>query len=497
LSLLGSLTAVSAPVAAQVPDLGPNASLRGMQLFPSTSAWNQDISSASVDPNSGTLLASIGLTTGLHPDFGSGAGWTGVPFGIPYIVVSDSQPLVPVFFNYASESDPGPYPIPPDAPIEGGADSTGDRHVLVLNRDSRKLYETFSAFPQADGSWHAGSGAIFDLTSDAQRPLGWTSADAAGLPILPGLVRYDEVVEQGSINHALRFTVQRTRRAFVAPARHFASSLTGAQYPPMGMRVRLKASFNISGFPPQARVVLTALKKYGMFVADNGSNWFLSGAPDSRWNDNDLNSLKQVPGSAFEVVQMGDVITDTVAIPTNLKATAGTDQVSLTWNPSSGATGYTVKRSGVSGGPYVTVASNVASTAYSDTSTAGGKTYYYVVCGQNATGQSLNSGEVFATPTAATIPSAIPAPTNLTAQAVSRSQINLTWTNNDPAATSIKVQYATDGKTFSTIGNFASVGGASIGGLKQNATYYFRVAANDPNGTSAYSNIAKATTPRK
>jgi hypothetical protein len=214
-----------------------------------------------------------------------------------------------VSFDYADESDSGPYPIPAGAPIEGGASSRGDRHVLVIDRDHWKLFELFAAYPiPLTHDWTAGSGAVFDLSSNTLRPDGWTSADAAGLPIFPGLVRYDEVVEQGEIRHALRFTVQNTRRAYVYPARHFASSDTSANLPPMGMRVRLKASFDISGFPPSARVILQALKTYGMLVADNGGDWFISGAPDARWNDAELNTLKQVAGSNFEVVEMVSVV---------------------------------------------------------------------------------------------------------------------------------------------------------------------------------------------
>jgi hypothetical protein len=286
--------------------LGPGASLAGRRPFPADNPWNQDISSAPVDPNSAALIASIGTGTGLHPDFGTV--WNGAPIGIPYVVVSGTQARVPVSFDYADESDPGPYPIPPNPPIEGGANSSGDRHVLVVDRDNWKLYELFAARPSGSG-WHAGSGAVFDLSSNQLRPAGWTSADAAGLPIFTGLVRYDEVVEQRAIRHAVRFTVARTRRAYVSPARHLASSLTDANLPPMGMRVRLKASFNISSFPANVQVILTAMKTYGMFVADTGSNWYVSGAPDSRWNDEELSSLSRVKGSDFEVVRMGTIVT--------------------------------------------------------------------------------------------------------------------------------------------------------------------------------------------
>lgn len=426
------LTVAALPVGAQTPDLGPGASLHGKQVFPADNPWNQDISTLPVDPNSAALIATIGLTTRLHPDFGSGKNWTGVPYGIPYIVVSGTQQLVPVAFGYASESDPGPYPIPPNAPIEGGSASNGDRHVLVIDRDNWKLYEMFYAFPQGNGSWYAGSGATFNLSSNALRPIFWTSADAAGLPIFPGLVRYDEVVEQGVIKHALRFTVSKTRRAFVAPARHIASSLTDPKYAPMGMRVRLKASYNISNFPPQARVILTALKKYGMMVADNGSNWYISGAPDARWDDNQLDTLKTVPGSAFEVVKMGDVITNTVSAPTNLRATAGAGKVTLAWNASSGASsGYIIKRATSTNGPYSTVARNVMATSYVNTGMAGGLTYYYMVAGENVTGQSVNSNKANATPWQPTLPAA---PTNLIATAYSGTQINLTWTIISPSS---------------------------------------------------------------
>ena len=292
----------SSPSAPAVPP-----TLAGVSIFPADNAWNTSVDTAAVDPASDALIASIGTDSHLHPDFG--ADWNGGPFGIPYVVVHASQPRVPVTFTFADESDPGPYPIPPDAPIEGGSTASGDRHVIVVDQDAHRLYELFDAHPAGAG-WTAGSGAVFDLASNAPRPAGWTSADAAGLPILPGLVRYDEVVEQGEIRHALRFTVSRTRRGYVAPARHFASSNASASLPPMGMRVRLKAGFDLSGYPASARVILLALRKYGMIVADNGSNWYISGAPDPRWSDAELNSLKNLTGGDFEVVKMGPVVTN-------------------------------------------------------------------------------------------------------------------------------------------------------------------------------------------
>jgi hypothetical protein len=294
------------PAPDPTPGLGVGASLNGRRPFPANNPWNQDISTEPVDSNSATLISSCGIRN-LHPDFGTT--WNGAPNGIPYVVVSGTQARVPVSFGYADESDPGPYPIPPDAPIEGGAAGSGDRHVLVVDRDNWTLYELFDAHPVNGGAaWSAGSGAIFDLNSNALRPAGWTSADAAGLPIFPGLVRYDEVVEMGEIRHALRFTCPQTRRAYIHPARHWASSNTNPNLPPMGMRVRLRADFDITPFPAEVRVILTALKRYGMFLADNGSGWYLSGAPDRRWSDSNLGALKTISSSNFEVVRMGTVV---------------------------------------------------------------------------------------------------------------------------------------------------------------------------------------------
>ena len=292
------------------PVLAPNANgLNGRRPFPADNWWNADISGQSVDPNSATLIAACG-SSNLHPDFGTV--YDGHPSGIPYIVISGEQAKKRkhITFEYADESDPGPYPVPPDAPIEGGPESDGDRHVLIIDRDNWKLYELFAAHPEGSGaerSWKAGSGAIFDLSTNAERPAGWTSADAAGLPVFPGLVRYDETIECKEITHALRFTCRHSRRAYVAPARHFASHKEDEDLPPMGMRVRLKSTVDISGYPATARVILKALKRYGMILADNGGDWFLSGAPDPRWSDDRLGSLKQVPSGAFEVVRMGAV----------------------------------------------------------------------------------------------------------------------------------------------------------------------------------------------
>ena len=279
--------------------------VQGVPIFPNDNPWNTDITDYPVHPDSDTYIASIGVDGHLHPDFGTF--WDGHPSGFQYVVVTGAQTKAPITFDYPDESDPGPYPTPADAPIEGGPDSEGDRHVLVLDRDNGTLYELFAAYPDGDG-WRAGSGAVFDLASNALRPEGWTSADAAGLPILPGLVRYDEV-EAGEIRHAVRFTVQRTQRAYIHPATHWASTSTDPALPPMGLRLRLEADFDISGFPPPVRVILTALKRYGMIVADNGSNWFISGEHSPLWDDEELSAIRSVPGSAFEAVMTGDLVT--------------------------------------------------------------------------------------------------------------------------------------------------------------------------------------------
>jgi uncharacterized protein (TIGR03437 family) len=280
----------------------------GCSVFPNTNVWNTAIDDLPVHADSALFVTTIGADKPLVPDFGSGI-YQGGPIGIPFVLVSGAQPKVPVSFQYADESDPGPYPIPPDAPIEGGSQSTGDRHVLVVDRDNCVLYEVYSAYPQSNTSWKASSGAIFRLNSNALRPDTWTSADAAGLPILPGLVRYDEVVA-GEIRHAIRFTAPQTQMTYIWPARHFASMLSGSQYPSMGSRFRLKASFDVSTFSVENQVILRALKKYGMLLADNGSSWFISGAPDEHWNNDQLRELRQVHGSDFEAVNESSLVLD-------------------------------------------------------------------------------------------------------------------------------------------------------------------------------------------
>ncbi|HEY3185296.1 MAG TPA: hypothetical protein VGJ77_20810 [Gaiellaceae bacterium] len=290
-----ALTVTLAGAAPVLPRVG------GCPVFPATNVWNRPVDRLPVAKDSATLIRSIGLDATVHADFGSGL-YDGSRIGIPYVVVSGKKtPKSRVRFDYADESDRGPYPIPRGVPIEGQPKTgEGDRHALIVDRDSCRLYELFALRREA-GGWAAGSGAIFDLRTNRLRPAGWTSADAAGLPILAGLARYDEVA-RGTIPHALRFTAESTRRAYVYPARHFASDETDPALPPMGLRVRLKGGFATSGFPRQSRVVLQALKRYGMILADNGSPWFVSGAPNPKWSNDDLHSLGRLHGSDFEAV---------------------------------------------------------------------------------------------------------------------------------------------------------------------------------------------------
>lgn len=280
-------------------------------LFPTDNIWNTRIDHLPVHPQSDAYIDAVGRDEAFHPDFGSGI-WPpedGGPIGIPYVVVPADQPGVPIDFYYPDESDSGPYPIPSDPPIEGGPNSDGDRHILIVQEGTCLLYEIYDAYPRQEGGWDAGSGAIFDLRSNALRPDGWTSADAAGLPILPGLVRYDEVAA-GEITHALRFTAPETQRAYVWPARHFASDLTDAAYPPMGQRFRLRADFDLSDFDPQVQVILRAMQRYGIILADNGSPWYVSGAPDERWDNDVLHQLDRLTGDDFEAVDVSALMID-------------------------------------------------------------------------------------------------------------------------------------------------------------------------------------------
>lgn len=300
LPLVAILCVAGGASAAKAP-AGPGPSLAGCPVFPADSAWNRRVDGLPVVANSATLIRSIGLDAHFHADFGSGT-WDGGPIGIPYVVVGGGQARVPVRFDYADESDRGPYPVPPRAPVEGGRNADGDRHVLVVDKAACKLYELYDAHPLDGGrSWHAGSGATWDLRSNRLRPKRWTSADAAGLPILPGLARWDEVAA-GVIRHALRFTAPRTRTAFVWPARHQAGSSSSPSLPPMGLRVRLKKGVSLRGLPRQARIVAQAMKTYGLMLADNGSPWYVSGAPDPHWDNDALHALDRLSGRDFEVV---------------------------------------------------------------------------------------------------------------------------------------------------------------------------------------------------
>lgn len=309
--VLVALVAVVAAACRFVPVPGAE----DCRLSPVRSFWRADVSELPVHPRSDAYIAETGADAPLKADFGSGT-WNGGPIGIPYVVVPGDQPRVPVSFLYDDESDPGPYPIPPDPPIEGGPASTGDRHVLVLDRDACVLYETWSTYPDGAGGWDAGSGAVFDLRSLDLRTEGWTSADAAGLPILPGLVRYEEV-EAGAVLHAIRITVPRTQRAHLWPATHHASSSTDPDRPPMGLWLRLDPTIDASTFGPQTRPIVEALQTYGAIVADNGSAWYLSGAPDDRWDDDALRELGRITGSDFEAVDVSSIIVD----PTSAQAT--------------------------------------------------------------------------------------------------------------------------------------------------------------------------------
>lgn len=276
----------------------------GCEVLPPDNAWNTEITGARLRPDSDAIIASIQADGGtrLHPDFGENPN-----YGIPFVVVAPDQPVVPITYDaYGDESDPGPFPIPPDAPVEGGAGSSGDRHVLVVRSGTCELFELYRAFQNGAG-WTAASGARFDLSSNELRPLGWTSADAAGLPILPGLVRYEEVAA-GEIPHAIRVTFSRTQRGYILPATHFASSSSDPALPPMGLRLRLKASFDVTALTGQARVIAEAMQRYGLIVADNGSNWYFQGAPSAGWVDDDLNQLKAISGSHFEVVDSGPIL---------------------------------------------------------------------------------------------------------------------------------------------------------------------------------------------
>ena len=369
--------------------LGIGASLNGFIPFPADNAWNQDISNSPVDPNSSAIISFIGDTTPLHPDFGAGL-YDGSSIGIPYDIVSGS-PFVSIDYTaYGSQSDRGPMPIPKNAPIEGYPNpGSGDRHVLVLDRDNCWLYELYSSYPQKNGTWDAGSGAVWDLLNDEQRPYTWTSADADGLSVFAGLARYDEVAS-GEIQHALRFTVPYTESAFTPPATHWAGTSSNAYAPPMGMRMRLQASYDISSFPAQSRVILTALQKYGMILADNGSAIYITGDPDSRWDNNDLASLKTVPASAFDVILISPLYTAS-DVPTGPVPTIS----SFTADPTVVSAGQTVTLSwNASGASYFVVSPQVGAVRGNSVSVTPKATTTYTLYGTNAYGRSTANVKV-------------------------------------------------------------------------------------------------------
>jgi len=479
--------------------------LAGCPVLPADNVWNTPIDNLPVDANSSAYITTIGAGVDLHPDFGAGL-WDGGPIGIPYNVVPGSQPKVRMSFDYADESDPGPYPIPPNPAIEGGPDSTGDRHILVVDRDNCILYETWSTYPQPDGGWYAGSGAIFNLQSNGLRPSGWTSSDAAGLPILPGLVRYDEVAS-GEITHALRFTAPQTRRAFIWPARHYASSLTGSNYPPMGQRFRLKGSFDITTFSPEVQVILRAMKKYGIILADNGSAWYISGVPDERWNNDVLvGQFRLVRGSDFEAVDESGLMVDVNSgqarqsgqdsepptAPANLTATVrSSTQIDLRWSPSTdnvGVAGYLVYRDGTQIG-------SVTTTSYQNTGLKPATTYrYLVVAYDNAGNHSSASNEVAATTQSALDTTAPTTPTGLVATVLSSYQIGLSW---KASIDNIKVT------GYRIYRNNVQTGTSAVpsyldSGLTPSTSYTYNVAAFDAAGNTSNksASVTKSTWPQ-
>ena len=363
--------------------VGQGASLNGFLPFVSNSLWNQDISAAPVDPNSTAIINFIGSGIGLHADFGAGQ-YQGSTIGIPYSVVSSVQPQIPINFTaYGTESDPGPMPIALTDPIEGYPNpGTGDRHVLVLDNSNCFLYEMDSSYPQPS-SWNADSAAVWDLLANEQRPYTWTSADAAGLPIFPGLVRYDEVAA-GQIAHAIRFTLQHSQAAFIPPASHWAANSSNALAAPMGMRLRLKAGFDVSGYSAANQVILNAFKKYGMIMADNGSSMYISGAPDDRWDNNDLHNLGQVQASNFEVLQMPAFTTQS-----NVPTGASPQITSFTASANSITSGTSVTLSWqVTGASYVIVAPQVGAVRGSSVSVTPTATTTYTLYATNSFGRT-------------------------------------------------------------------------------------------------------------
>ncbi len=475
----------------------------GCPLFPADNIWNVPVNNLPVDANSNAYINSIGANKGLHPDFGSGL-WQGAPIGIPYVIVPQNQATVPMAFDYTAESDIGPYPIPPTAPIEGGPSSTGDRHVIVLQQGTCMLFETWSSYPQGGGtSWHAGSGAFFNLNENWLRPAGWTSADAAGLPILPGLARYDEVAA-GAINHALRFTINNTRNQYIWPARHKASSNSSPNLPPMGQRFRLKASFNISGYSHDTQVILTALKTYGMIVADNGSDWFISGAPDPGWNDGVLVSeLGGITGSNFEAVNQSSLQISpnsaqaavAPAAPSSPAAlTLSSSQINLSWADNAiNESGFYIERKTGAAGNYAVVATVAANLlGYNDINLEDNTQYFYRIRAYNAYGTSA-----YTTPVSATTLLAVPiAPAGLNVWATSATQVSLTWADKSHNESDFAIERSPDGTTgWIQIGALTSpnITTGIDGSLTINTTYFYRIRAHNAAGNT-YSDVARVVT---
>jgi hypothetical protein len=369
--------------------VGQGASLNGFLPFPSDNLWNKDISSAPIDLNSAAIINFIGPTIGIHPDFGSGE-YDGSYMGIPYTVVDGSQPLIPIDYKaYGGESDPGPMPVPLTAPIEGYPNpGTGDRHVLVLDNSNCFLYELYSSYPQS-ASWNADSGAVWDPLADEQRPYTWTSADAAGLPIFPGLVRYDEVAS-GAIRHAIRFTLQNTSAGFTPPASHWASTSSNTLAPPMGTRLRLKPSFDVSGYSATNQVIFNAMKTYGLILADNGSSMYISGAPDDRWDNSDLHLLNGATAADFDVLEISPLYTSS-----NIPSGPNPQITSFTASSTSISTGTAVTLSWqVSGASYVIVSPGVGATRGTSASVSPTVTTTYTLYATNAFGQTTSSLQI-------------------------------------------------------------------------------------------------------
>ncbi|MGE0057719.1 MAG: hypothetical protein AB7P33_09650 [Dehalococcoidia bacterium] len=445
----------SAAVQAAAPSIG------GCSIFPSDHVWNTPINTLPKDANSAAYVNTIGASKGLKADFGSGL-WDGGPIGIPFVTVTGSQQKYPATFYYPDESDPGPYAIPLSAPIEGGSNATGDRHVISLDTTNCLLYEMFDATPGAN-AWSAGSGAIFDLKSYALRQAGWTSADAAGFAILPGLVRYEEILA-GEITHAIRFTAPQTRNTYIWPATHKASSLTGTQYPPMGQRFRLRADFDVSGYSMTNQIILNALKKYGMILADNGSSWYMSGVPDSRWNNDDLNKLKAVLGSNLEAIDESSLMISPTsgqakqpggttpppaapAITSISPSSIQTGSFTLTINGSGFQSGATVKFGSTS----LTATGTSTSLTASGTVSIAGTVAVSVVNPGGTTSNSMN-----VTVTAAPAVKVTVSPTSATVQRNRTKQFSATVTNTTNKAVTWKVNGVTGGN--GTVGTISSTG---------------------------------------